>query len=287
MLGTLQIQGDDGRRVSVAPGNAEKLLTVLLLRKGQVVSYDQLADEIWDDQPPRSALAALHVYISQLRKTLGTLLTGGPAARNPIETRPPGYLLRLHQNDEVDMDDFQHRVGRGRDALAAGRCEEASQRLGEALDLWREPVLGHRQGGRVLAGFMAWAEEARLECLELKMESEMALGRHHALVAPLRRLVIEHPLRETLHRQLMLALYRADRQGDALKAYHQATEALDRELGLAPGRALREMYRAIISAEAPSAGTPPPEPHSPLLPASTTLLPKGSPWALHPTRNPS
>lgn len=237
---------DGERRICISARKTEVLLATLLIREGQVVSNDQIGNEIWGDEPPRRAVAALHVHISQLRKLLGSQ---GRAA-GPIETRSPGYLLRLGPDDEVDVDEFQQLVDRGRVALERSRYEEASRLLGLALGQWRGPVLAHYQGGPIVSEFITWAEEARLEGLELKAEADLALGRHREMVAPLRSLVTEHPLRETFHRQLMLALYRAHRQGDALKVYRYATEMLDCELGVGPGRALREMYQAILASDA-------------------------------------
>ncbi|MFF2813558.1 BTAD domain-containing putative transcriptional regulator [Streptomyces sp. NPDC058000] len=245
MLGSLQIR-DGAGRTCISARKTEILLAALLIRAGQVVSNDQLGGEIWGDAPPRRAVAALHVHISQLRKLLG----GSGRAESRIETRSPGYLLRVESGDEVDVDEFQRLVDRGRAALGCFRYQEATRLLGEALGLWRDPVLAHYQGGPIVGEFITWAEEARLECLELKVESELALGHHREMVALLRSLVTEHPLRETFHRQLMLALYRAHRQGDALKVYRYATEMLDCELGVGPGRALREMYQAILASDA-------------------------------------
>ncbi|MFI0193001.1 BTAD domain-containing putative transcriptional regulator [Streptomyces sp. NPDC017082] len=245
MLGSLQVRVD-GQRRSISARKTEVLLAALLIREGQVVSNDQIGNEIWGDEPPRRAVAALHVHISQLRKILGS---HGRTA-GPIETRSPGYLLRLGPEDTVDVGEFQQLVDRGRAALDHRRYEEASRLLGLALELWRGPALAHYQGGLIVSEFCTWAEEARLEALELKADADLALGRHREMVAPLRSLVTEHPLRETFHRQLMLALYRAHRQGDALKVYRYATEMLDCELGVGPGRALREMYQAILASDA-------------------------------------
>ncbi|MFF7654282.1 BTAD domain-containing putative transcriptional regulator [Streptomyces sp. NPDC007983] len=244
MLGSLKVKREDLVTTVSAP-KTELLLATLLVRAGQVVSSDQLGREIWGDEPPRRTMAAMHVHISQLRKLLG----GSGRGTSPVETRSPGYLLRLGADDELDVAEFRRLVESGREVGELGHYEESSRLLGKALDLWRGTVPEHWQGGPILGEFVTWAEEARLECLELKLNADLCLGRDRELIAMLRSLVTEHPLREAFHRQLMLALYRADRQGDALKVYQYARETLDRELGVGPGRALREIYQAILTCD--------------------------------------
>lgn len=242
-LGTLCVlNGNDV--LSIGARKVETLLATLLIRANQVVTNEQLIGELWGENPPRRALAALHVYVSQLRKFLGA----GKREESPIVTRSPGYLIRVG-DDDLDLDVFRRLVLLGRRHMRAKRYEDASAAFAEALHLWRGPVLGDLREGVIVKGFVTWLEEIRLECIEMLVEADFMLGRHRELVSFLYTLVSEHPLHEAFYRQLMLALYRSDRQGDALQVYHQARDKLTGELGVEPCRALRDLHRAILQAD--------------------------------------
>ncbi|GAA2011214.1 hypothetical protein GCM10009839_01570 [Catenulispora yoronensis] len=221
----------------------EALLGALLVRADQLVSTEQLMGEIWHDELPRTATASLYVHISQLRKFLHR-----PGRPDPIVTRKPGYALTIG-SDEFDLHEFKQLAEQGRQEVRAGRFEEAAGRFDDALRLWRGPVLGDLREGPIINGFATWLEETRRECLELQIESGLALGRHRELVGQLYSLTAEHPLSEPFHFQLMLALYRSDRQADALAVYQSARTVLNEQLGLEPGRALRQLQRAILAAD--------------------------------------
>jgi SARP family transcriptional regulator, regulator of embCAB operon len=236
------VDGDD--RDAISARKIETVLTVLLIRSDQVVPLDQLITEIWGEAPPRRAMAGLHVYISQVRK----FLDRPGRTENPVVTRAPGYLLRKG-DDEIDFHLFSEAVERGRRLTRARRYEEAAACLEEALGLWRGPVLGDQSGGPIIEGFVTWMTESRLECLELCAEAYLRLGRHREVIGRLYSLVTENPLREVYYRQLMLALYRSERQADALEVYRSARDTLREELGLEPCRALRDMQRAILTAD--------------------------------------
>jgi DNA-binding SARP family transcriptional activator len=181
-----------------------------------------MVDALWEDDPPETAQKALQVYVSRLRKLLGS---------DRVETRTPGYLLRV-EPDELDLDRF-------------GRLH-AEGELDEALALWRGPPLAEFARERFAQPEIGRLEELRLACLEERGERELARGAHAELVSELELLVKEHPLREPLWAQLMLCLYRAGRQADALAAYHAARGALVDELGIEPGRRLRALQQAIL-----------------------------------------
>jgi SARP family transcriptional regulator, regulator of embCAB operon len=240
ILGTLRVVNDD---VVDAPSahKVNTLLATLLIRANQVVSADQLLVELWGEHPPRRALAGLHVYVSQLRKFLATVLPGPER----VLTRPPGYLIQVDA-DEVDALVFRRLVHQGRNYVRAGRHEEASAAFAQALELSREPVLDNLRESGIVARFATWVEELRLECTEMLVECDFTLGRHRELVGFLHELVAEHPLHEAFHRQLMLALYRCDRRADALGVYQAARETITSELGLEPCRAMRELHHAIL-----------------------------------------
>jgi DNA-binding SARP family transcriptional activator len=235
---------DGADRSAISARKIETVLTVLLIRSDQVVALDQLITEIWDEAPPRRAMAGLHVYISQVRK----FLTRPGRTENPVETRAPGYLLRKGE-DEIDFHLFREEVERGRALARDRRFEEAAACLEAALGLWRGPVLGDLRGGPIIEGFVTWMTESRLECLELLADAYLRLGRHREVIGRLYSLVTENPLREVYYRQLMLALYRSERQADALEVYRSARDTLREELGLEPCRALRDLQRAILTAD--------------------------------------
>jgi SARP family transcriptional regulator, regulator of embCAB operon len=243
ILGSLRIT--DGQDVfTVTAPKMESLLAAMVVRAGDVVSTDQMCTEIWGEEPPRRAVATVHVYISQLRKVLGRVDRG----HSPIVTRFPGYVLELGDGT-LDAHEFHRMARQGRAAFRAGRYQEASAACRRALALWRGTVLGELRGGPIVNEFATWAEEARLECLELGNEADLTLGRHRELVGQLYALVNKHPLIEAFHRQLMLALYRSDRRADALQAFRQVRSLLDRELGIAPCRPLHELHQQILTGE--------------------------------------
>ncbi|WP_433728936.1 AfsR/SARP family transcriptional regulator [Actinoplanes sp. CA-051413] len=241
IMGPLRVLG--GREgSSISAHKMEVLLAVLLTRAGQVVPLDQLVSEVWGGNPPLRARAAVHVYVSQLRRFLSV----PGRTESPIVTKAPGYLLDIG-SDELDLESFHSAVRRGRGFATDGRHDLATESFHDALLLWRGPALEGLCDSPAISAFVTWLEEIRLDCAEAVVESSFALGRHRDMVGFLRQLVAEHPLRETFHRQLMLALYRSERQADALKVYAAARQTLNRELGLEPCRALQHLHRAILS----------------------------------------
>jgi DNA-binding SARP family transcriptional activator len=243
ILGPLRVTDENGSRSIGAP-KIEALLAVLLIRVDQVVALDQLISEIWGDRAPRRATAGLHVYVSQLRK----FLHRPGRADSPIVTRFPGYLLRRGV-DELDSHMFLRLVDEGRAHAREQRHALAADRFTEALGLWRGPTLNDLRHGPITEGFVTWLTETRLECVELQMDSQLQLGRHREIVGRLYSLIAEEPMREAFYRQLMLALYRSERQADALTVYQTARRTLNDELGLEPGRALQDIQRGILQGD--------------------------------------
>jgi len=238
ILGPLEVE-DDGRVLPLGGSKQRALLALLLLHANQVVSRDRLIDEVWGDRAPKTAAAALQGYVSGLRKALG--------ARR-ILTRAPGYLLQVEPND-LDLGSFDRLARAGREALANGDAERASQMFAEALALWRGPPLADLDVAPFAYAERLRLEESRLTAIEERIEAELALGRHAAVVAELEALVAGHPLREKLRGQLMLALYRSGRQAEALQVYQEARRLLVGEFGLEPGTALRSLQQAILNHE--------------------------------------
>ncbi len=235
ILGPLEVWDDD-REVSLGGPKPRALLAGLLLHPNEVVPADRLIDDLWGEVSPDDAAAALRVNVSRLRKAL---------PEDVLTTRAPGYLIRV-EPDELDLHRFERLVDEGRSLLARGLAADASGRLHDALSLWRGPALGDFAYETFAQAAIARLEEIRLAAVELRIDADLALGRHDELVAELEALVAEHPFRERLRRYLMTALYRSGRQAEALDAYQDARRALVDELGIDPSPALQELERAIL-----------------------------------------
>ncbi len=231
MLGPLEVLAD-GEPVSLPRKKQRALLALLLLRAGEAVSTDELIEELWAGKPPATAKDALQNYVSQLRKALGPEV---------IVTRDPGYVLEATA-EQTDLGRFERLVAEARGEDANARAEK----LREALGLWRGPPLADLAYESFTGLEVARLEELRASAQADLVDAELELGRHAELVAELETTIAERPFDERPRAQLMLALYRAGRQADALEAYHQARRTLDEELGLEPGAQLRELEQAIL-----------------------------------------
>jgi DNA-binding SARP family transcriptional activator len=216
------------------------LLTLLLLYANEVVSRDRLIEGVWGERPPKTVDAAVRVYLSKLRKLLGS--DGSEVA---LVSRPPGYILEV-EPEQLDLHRFERLVHEGREALAALSAEKAAARLGEALALWRGHPLEDLPYASFTASTVGRLVELRLCALEDRIEAELALGQHFDLVPELEALIAEYPLRERLRAQLMVALYRTGRQSEALQAYRAARRLLAEELGIDPGPELQNLEKAIL-----------------------------------------
>jgi DNA-binding SARP family transcriptional activator/class 3 adenylate cyclase len=255
ILGPLEVLDDHGRPLALGGAKQRALLAVLLLHAGQAVSADRLIDELWGEDPPETARSVLQVYVANLRKVLEPARPKR-AAGGVLRTQAPGYLLDLGL-EELDLARFERLAAEGRAALAAGDPAKAARLLAEAVGLWRGQTLTDVTLAASGQGAIARLEERRLTALEDRIEAELALGRHAELVGELQALVAAHPLRERLHGQLMLALYRTGRQAEALEAYRRTRETLAEELGIDPSPALQELERAIL-AQDPTLASPAP-----------------------------
>ena len=235
ILGPLEVL-NDGTPVLLSGQKQRALLAVFLLRANDVVPAERLIELLWGESPPRTAPTSLQNLVSQLRKALGPGLL--------LETRAPGYRLRL-EPDQLDLSRFEGLVRRAREA----EPPERARLLGEALALWRGSPL-------VDFAYELWAqndirrlEELHLGVLEERIAVELELDRHAELISELETLVAEHPDRERLRGQLMLALYRSGRQAEALQAYQSARRTLVDELGIEPGPDLQRLNASILRQE--------------------------------------
>jgi len=242
LLGSLEVLRN-GEPIAVSGPKPRALLACLALHLGEAVSTDRLIEDLWSGSPPRSAAHALQVYVSKLRTVLDSEKTG------LITARPPGYELALDPG-AVDIHVFERLVKDGRRALHEGNPSSGSASLREALSLWRGPALADFVYEPFAQTDIARLEDLRTAARESLVDAELELGHHGDLLSEIEALAAENPFAERSRAQLMLALYRAGRQADALAAYRKARETLVEELGVEPSTALRELEQAILRQDA-------------------------------------
>jgi DNA-binding SARP family transcriptional activator/tetratricopeptide (TPR) repeat protein len=242
LLGPLQVVDSAGTARAVPAAKQRIALAALLLGSGSAVSAAGLAEALWDSCPPPNASAVMRTYVSRLRRALGPV-----GAR--LVGHPSGWAVDFHGPEEFDLAEVDSLWGTAQEAAEAGQWGQVSSMLTKALSLWRgEPLvdvpsaaLSRREAGRLA--------ELWLQLTEARIDADLHLDRHGELVAELRRLAAEHPLREHIRVQLMLACYRCGHQGAALEAYRDARGTLAEELGVEPGPELREMHQKILAAD--------------------------------------
>ena len=239
VLGPVEVVGDDG--LVVLAGKQRRLLAALVVADGRACGVDELVDAVWGERAPASAAKLVQVYVSQLRKSL-------PAAAR-IVTRTGAYELEL-ERDLLDAHRFERLVGEGKSLRAAGNPALAASLIDQALRLWRGRAYGELAYEVLAQAEAERLEELRLVALEERIDAQLALGRHDETLGEILALAADNPLRERLHAQAMLALYRAGRQSDALEHYNAFRHALRDELGLEPGPALRTLQQQILRHDA-------------------------------------
>ncbi|MQS16777.1 tetratricopeptide repeat protein [Streptomyces kaniharaensis] len=253
VLGELEVEDGTGDR-AVRGVRLRSLLAVLLLHPNQPLTTDRLQDALWGEEPPESGAAAVHNLVARLRRTL----SDGDGGR--LTATPLGYRLDV-ADDELDSRLFEGHLDAARDAVLGGDWESVHRETSAALALWRGAPLAELPDLADAGPARERWQEARLQALEWRLDADLHLGRSTGLVPELTRLVDEHPLRETFHQQLMLALHRAGRRAQALAAYRRLHRTLRDELGVEPGRAAQKIHQDILSAGEPEpAPTPTPEP---------------------------
>jgi DNA-binding SARP family transcriptional activator len=231
-----------GRSLDLSGARARAVLATLIVHANHVIAAEQLLDELWPRQPADKALASLQVRMSELRKVLRSA-PGSPGA-DRLSTRPPGYLLRVTPA-ELDSCRFTELTAKAADAMAGGDPAVALHCLDEALRLWRGPALAgiDAPSVRTEAGRL---EELRLAALEARAGALLECGKFGDAIVELETLTAAHPLRERLWSLRMLALYRAGRQAEALRAYRDLRAILAHELAIEPGPALRDLHTGIL-----------------------------------------
>jgi peptide/nickel transport system substrate-binding protein len=240
VLGPLEAVGPSGA-AALGAGKQRLLLAMLVLRAGEVVARSAIIDGLWAEDPPASAAQSVESYVSRLRAALRAA-----GATQPILASAPGGYRLLRDGNRFDRDAFTELANQARIALEDGDAREASALAGAALALWHGPALAGISQERVIWADAAALEDLRLQALETRAQAQLTIGDHVQVIAELRAEATRHPERERVHELLMLALYRAGRQADALQVYRDARAQLDRDLGLAPGPALRELEGRIL-----------------------------------------
>src|SRR5215469_3729333 len=267
VLGPLEVRVG-GQQVTIAGPLPRRLLALLVTRPGRFLTVGALIDGLWGDGPPAAARVTLQSHMARLRRSLGEsgVIAAGPA----------GYRLAVDAAD-VDAFAFVTAVQAGHRALAGGNLPAAAAELSAGLALWRGPAFAEFSGCPALEAEAARLEQLRLDAVEWRIDAELASADLAPPVGDLEALVREHPTREGLWALLMRAMYRAGRQSDALEAYRRARRALVDELGIEPGRQLRELERLIL-AQDPSLDPPVAGPVKPtILPVPQAAAPAGEP----------
>jgi adenylate cyclase len=238
ILGPLEVVVD-GKPVELTAAKERAVLALLLMRAGEIVSAERLADELWEGEPPESALSTLRAHVSRLRKALATA-----GLDEVVVTKPTGYVVEV-DNDAIDARRFERLLRDGRASLRADPVS-AQRQLREALGMWRGPALVDVAGTSAAEAETARLEECRLGALEDCIDAELASGRHRDVLTELEGLTRRHPLRERLWAQRMVALYRSGRQPEALRIYQELRTHLAEELGLEPSPELAALEQAIV-----------------------------------------
>ena len=244
ILGPFEVS-DNGRGIEIGGPKQRALLAVLLLHANEVVSPDLLIDELWGETPPATAVKTLQAHVSRLRKALNGEGDASTHRTGVLRTSGRGYLLRV-ERDQLDSDRVRDMLEQARRARREGKPELAAQELRRALACWRGPALADFAYESFAQPEIARLDELQLTALEERIDADLALGRDGELAGELEALVARHPLRERLRGQLMLALYRSDRQAEALHVYQEGRLALAQEVGLEPSHGLQRLERRIL-----------------------------------------
>jgi WD40 repeat protein/DNA-binding SARP family transcriptional activator len=237
LLGPLEVVGDSGLALQIGTGRQRALLALLLLRANELVTSERLVEELWGGSPPATAQKMLHNQVSALRQVLGR--------NGRLETQGSAYRLNVARG-ELDVHRFEELLASARAELDSDP-DAAARKLREALGIWRGPALSDLAYEQFAQAEIARLEERRCVAFEVRIEADLAVGRHADLVSELEAAVAEQPLREHLRGLLMLALYRCGRQADALEAYRAARRTLVDQVGVEPGAELRALQDAILA----------------------------------------
>ncbi len=247
-LGFFGISNEAGDSVAPKPAKPRQVLALLALDCGNMLQLPVLVEELWGEQPPRSAPAILQNYVMQLRKFLSAQTGGSPdSVRDLLRTYFGGYMLNAGRG-QVDAFRFEAGLARGRRLLEQCRYEPAAEVLSESLGLWKGPALADVQRGPLLTLEVMRLDELRLDAQQLRIEADMRLGRHGQVIGELQALITKHPCHEALYEQLMISLYHSGRRMHALEVYRKVYQLFDEKFGLEPSGALRSLQQDMLAA---------------------------------------
>ncbi|MFD3540404.1 BTAD domain-containing putative transcriptional regulator [Streptomyces sp. NPDC058662] len=240
MLGPLEILDGVRNVVPTAP-KPRQVIALLLMRRNTLVQTSELIDELWESDPPASAMTTLQTYVYKLRKILSAR-----HAQEILFTRPGGYTLAV-PDECVDLHRFEAEADAGKSLLKNGDAAGAAEALRRSLALWRGSALVDVVPGALLSSYVTRLEESRERTLDLRIEADLKLGRHQELISELKSLVLSRPLHENVHASLMIALHRSGRRHEALEVYQVLRRSMIDNLGLEPGKELRALHHALLS----------------------------------------
>jgi DNA-binding SARP family transcriptional activator len=243
LLGPLLVKDVQGTVTGISRAKHRVVLAALLLRANATLSCDQLADALWADRQPPHAPAVIRTYVARLRRALGE-------AGTRLVSRPSGYAVEVRERGELDLAEVEWLCVQSRQAAGARRWELAAELSRAALGLWRGAPLEDIPSEALHLSEAGRLSELRFQLTMTRIDAELQLGGERYLIPELAQLAGEHPLREHVQAQLMLAYYRSGRQAEALRVYDRARGLLAGELGVAPGPELRDLHRRILDAGA-------------------------------------
>ncbi|MEU2543967.1 AfsR/SARP family transcriptional regulator [Streptomyces roseolus] len=246
VLGPLSVCDDGGRHRTPTAPKQRQLVSLLAFNANHVVSVAQIVEEIWEYRPPSSAVAAVHTYVMQLRRSLDGARRGPGRGPGRLQTRDQGYVLKLEPG-ELDLHRYERQVRAARATLMAGEYAEAVEQLRAAETMWTGPMLVDVPTGPLLRAAIEVVERDRLDAVPQRLGAELRLGRHHEILGELTALVHQYGTHEGLVAHLMLALYQSGRQADALMAYHRLRARLREELDTKPSARLQLLHTHMLS----------------------------------------
>jgi DNA-binding SARP family transcriptional activator len=242
LLGPLLVTDAHGTDIHIPQAKQRVIMAALLLRANAAVSGDRLADALWQDEPPPNALAVIRTYVARLRRTLGQVGTR-------LVSRPSGYAIEVREIGEFDLEELERFRAESREAAEAGQWERVASLSAQALSLWRGTPLEDIPSAALHRSAAERLDELRVQLATTRLDAELRLGREQYVLAELRQFAAEHPLREHIQAQLMLAYYRCGRQAEALTVYRKVRVCLVGELGVEPGSELRQLHQSILAAD--------------------------------------
>ncbi|MGC0410068.1 DNA-binding SARP family transcriptional activator [Streptomyces sp. SAI-195] len=249
VLGPMTILGDDLEPVVLAP-KPRRLLALLAVNADSAISVNALVQELWGDNPPRTATATIQTYIGQVRRTIAEALgkSANEVAEEILVTEGGSYVLST-QGVALDITEYEMLTAAGNAAVQRGEFVEGSDLLHQAVALWRGPALVNVEAGELLGARIVHLDESLLCTLEHRIYADLQRGAHHTLVPEITELTARHPLHENFHRHLMLALYRCGRRAESLAVMRRLRARLVEELGLEPSPFLVQMEQDILRGE--------------------------------------